>query len=168
MNQAGTNTDPVKEIDRKSFMLGMMTAFGECVAGEAKKCAFSPPFYPEDYDILKTEAERIAGELSLGMWLERNEEIQAENRVMWWVMYKFPEILDEYHSIRAKGFNPAFEFDEFSDLLSYGYAFGEEAENVSSRIRRKEDTMETVTRILFREGDWPLPAGSRKSKGASD
>ena len=143
-------------------MLGMMTAFGECVAGEAKKCAFSPPFYPEDYEILKSEAERIADELSICLWLERNDEIQEENRLMWWVMYKFQETLDEYHAIRAKGFNPAYEFDEFSDLLSYGYAFGVNSENVSSKIRKKEDTMETVTRILFRPGDWPLPPGSRK------
>ena len=143
-------------------MLGMMTAFGECVAAEAKKCAFSPPFYPEDYYILKTEVERIADELNIGMWLEENNEIQEDHRVMWWVMYKFPEILDEYQNLRSKGLNPAFEFDRFFDLLSYGYAFGENAENVSSRIRQKRDTMETVTRILFQPGDWPLPQGSRK------
>lgn len=146
-------------------MLGMMTAFGECIAGEAKRCAFSPPFYPEDYYTLKTEAERIAVELNIGIWLEKNEEIKEENRVMWWVMYKFPEILDEYHDLRAKGFNPAYEFDEFSDLLSYGYTFGVNSEQVTSRIRKQEDTMGTVTRILFQAGDWPLPADSRK--GAS-
>ena len=78
-------------------------------------------------------------------------------------MYKFPEILDEYHALRAKGFNPAFEFDRFSDLLSYGYAFGNNAEHVSSRIRKKEDTMGPVTRILFQAGDWPVPPASRKS-----
>ncbi len=148
-------------IDRKSFMLGMITAFGECVAAEAKKCAFSPPFYPRDLDSLKTEAERIAAELNIGFWLEHNEEIHEDHRVMWWVMYKFPEILDEYQALRAKGFNPAYEFERFFDLLSYGYAFGENAENVSSRIRKQEDTMETVTRILFQPGDWPLPADSR-------
>ncbi len=82
---------------------------------------------------------------------------------MWWVMYKFEEILDEYHAIRTRGFNPAYEFDEFFDLLSYGYAFGENSENVSSGIRKKEDTMGTVTRILFRPGDWPLPPDSRKN-----
>jgi hypothetical protein len=148
-------------IDRKSFMLGMMTAFGECVAAEAKKCAFSPPFYPEDYFILKSEAERIAEELSIQIWLEENTEISEEHRVMWWVMYKFDEILDEYQGLRAKGLNPAYEFDRFFDLLSYGYAFGENAQQVKSRIRKKEETMETVTRILFQPGDWPLAAGSR-------
>lgn len=143
-------------------MLGMMTAFGECVAAEAKKCAFSPPFYPEDYYVLKTEAERIAAELSIFLWLEENEEIQDSHKVMWWVMYKFPEILDEYQDIRAKGFNPAYEFDQFSTLLSYGCAFGENSGNVLPRIRKKTDTMDTVTRILFQAGDWPLPPGSRK------
>jgi hypothetical protein len=34
-------------IDRKSFILGMVTAFAECVANECKKAALSPPFYPE-------------------------------------------------------------------------------------------------------------------------
>ena len=163
MNQFSTSVDPAKMIDRKSFMLGMITAFGECVAGETKKCAFSPPFYPEDYYGLRTEVERIADELNICIWLEENKEIREENRVTWWVMYKFQEILDEYHGIRAKGFNPAYEFDAFSDLLSYGYAFGENSENVSSKIRKKEDTMETVTRILFKPGDWPLPPGSRKN-----
>ncbi len=163
MRPFSTPVDLARMIDRKSFMLGMITAFGECVAGEAKKCAFSPPFYPDDYAILKTEAERIADELNICLWLEKNAEIKENNRVMWWVMYKFPEILDAYQALRAKGFNPAYEFDQFSELLSYGYAFGQNAENVSSRIRKKGDTMETVTRILFQPGDWPLPDGSRKN-----
>ena len=163
MSRLSASVDLAKMIDRKSFMLGMMTAFGECVAGEAKKCAFSPPFYPEDYYVLKIEAERIAAELSIGIWLEENADIHEDHRVMWWVMYKFQETLDEYQALRAKGFNPAFEFDRFSDLLSYGYAFGENAENVSSRIRKKVDTMGTVTRILFQAGDWPIPPDSRTS-----
>jgi hypothetical protein len=163
MSQSSTSIDLAKMIDRKSFMLGMMTAFGECVAAEAKKCAFSPPFYPDDYFILKTEAERIADELNLGLWLEENEEIGQDHKIMWWVMYKFPETLDEYHALRAKGFNPAFEFDQFYDLLSYGYAFGDHAEKVNARIRRKGETMDTVARILFQPGDWPLPADSRTS-----
>ena len=162
MRQFGVSVDLAKMIDRRSFMLGMMTAFGECVAAEAKKCAFSPPFYPEDYYHLKTEAERIAAELKIDIWLEENEEVHEDHRVMWWVMYKFQEIFDEYHNLRAKGFNPAYEFNRFSDLLSYGYAFGENAKNVTSRIRKKGDTMETVTRVLFQPGDWPLPADSRK------
>jgi hypothetical protein len=160
---AGAGVDPAQSIERISFMLGMMTAFGECIAGEAKKCAFSPPFYPEDFPVLQAEAERIATELSVSIWLEENREIHAESRVMWWVMYKFPEVLDEYRAIRAMGFNPAYEFDRFSDLLSYGHAFGENSEQVKARLRKEVATMDTVKRILFRPGDWPLPAGSRTS-----
>ncbi len=161
MGMFDDSIDLAKVIDRRAFMLGMMTAFGECIAGETKKCGFSPPFYPDDYYSLKIEAERIAKELGISLWLEENKEIREENRVMWWVMYKYPEILDEYHAIRAEGFNPAYEFDKFSDLLSYGYAFGDNAENVKPVIRKEEDTMGPVTRILFRPGDWPLPADSR-------
>ena len=68
MNRSSISVDHAGMIDRKSFMLGMMTAFGECIAGEAKKCAFSPPFYPEDYYDLKVEAERILF-VSLGVIL---------------------------------------------------------------------------------------------------
>jgi hypothetical protein len=31
-------------------MLGMITAFAECVTSESKKLALSPPFYPTDND----------------------------------------------------------------------------------------------------------------------
>lgn len=142
-------------------MLGMMTAFGECIAAEAKKCAFSPPFYPDDYHMLKTEAERIAKELGIFLWLEENREIHEENRIMWWVMYKFPEVLDEYHGLRINGFNPAYEFNQFFDLLSYGFAFGDNAADVKPKIREEEETMGTVARVLFQAGDWPLPPDSR-------
>ena len=162
MRSFSVSVDLAKMIDRKSFMLGMITAFGECIAGEAKKCAFSPPFYPDDYFILKTEAERIAAELGISLWLEENPEINGENRVLWWVLYKFPEVLEAYQALREQGFNPAYEFDRFGDLLSYGHAFGDRADQVTARIREKTETMETVTRILFRPGDWPLPGDSRK------
>jgi hypothetical protein len=49
-----------KTIDRRSFILGMMAAFAECVANECKKAALSPPFYPEDYETVFAEAENIA------------------------------------------------------------------------------------------------------------
>ncbi|MEJ8566256.1 hypothetical protein [Elongatibacter sediminis] len=162
----GASIDLAKLIDRRSFMLGMMTAFGECIAGEAKRCAFSPPFYPDDYFSLKTEAERIAGELGIELWLEENPEIDEEHRVMWWVMYKFPEVLDEYQALREQGCNPAYEFDRFRDLLSYGFAFGENAEAVRGRLREKTDTMETVTRVLFQPGDWPVPRSARRTDDA--
>jgi hypothetical protein len=62
-------------IDRKSFILGMMTAFAECLAHECKKAAPSPPFYPEDYPRVRSEAERIAREHGLFLWYEENADL---------------------------------------------------------------------------------------------
>lgn len=151
----------VNSPDRKSFMLGMITAFAECIAGECKKCAFSPPFYPEDYEILKPEAVRIAKEQGIHLWLEENNDIKEDFRVHWWIMYKFPEILKEYQAIREKGFNPAWEFDKFRNLLSYGIVWGEGADKVIPKMREKETIMGTVSRILFKPGDWPLKKEAR-------
>ena len=62
-------------------MLGMITAFAECLAGEAKKLAFSPPFYPEDYKSLRKEAEQICREQGVLIWYEENAELPADKRV---------------------------------------------------------------------------------------
>jgi hypothetical protein len=148
-------------IDRKSFILGMITGFAECVAGECKKCAFSPPFYPEDFGMLQAEAEKIAEEQGVLLWLEENNDIKEEYRVYWWVIYKFPEVLEEYKAIRKQGFNPAWEFDEFRNLLSYGTVWGEGAEKITPRMRKKETIMGTVSRIIFKPGDWPLKKEAR-------
>ena len=58
-------------INRKSFILGMITAFAECVTNECKKIALSPPFYPEDYDSVVSEAERIADDQGISLWYEK-------------------------------------------------------------------------------------------------
>ena len=59
-------------IDRKSYILGMITAFAECVANECKKIALSPPFYPEDYHAVVSEAEQIAEDQAISLWYEDN------------------------------------------------------------------------------------------------
>jgi hypothetical protein len=155
MRELSKSIDLARYIDRKSFMLGMITAFAECVAGECKRAAFSPPFYPEDYPILLPEAEKIAEEQGLHLWLEENEDISEDVRVKWFVIYKFPEVLEEYKAIRAKGFNPAWEFDKFREFLSYGIVWGENAERVKPAMRQEETIMGTVSRILFEPGEWP-------------
>ena len=66
-------------IDRRSYILGMITAFAECVANECKKAALSPPFYPEDYDAVVSEAGRIAREQGIFLWYDENPDI-PENR----------------------------------------------------------------------------------------
>ncbi|MDB4444568.1 hypothetical protein N9174_04450 [bacterium] len=145
-----------KLIDRRSFILGMMTAFAECLANECKKVAFSPPFYPEDYDPVRTEAERIAHEQGIYLWLETNTDIPENRRVLWFVMYKFPEVLAEYKLLREKGYNPAWDLKKFNGLLSYGTVWGKHADNVVPEMRENRVTKDTMSRVLFRPGDWPV------------
>jgi len=150
-------------IDRKSFMLGMITAFAECLAGEAKKLAFSPPFYPEDYKRLRAEAERICQEQGIFLWHEKNADLPAKKRVQWLVLFKFPEVLDEYKKLRQEGFNPALHFEKFTALLSYGSVWGKKADKVVPAMREKRPVLDTVARILLKPGDWPIETGSRRT-----
>ena len=142
-------------IERRSFILGMITAFAECVATECKKIALSPPFYMSDYDTVLKEAERIAEEQGVHLWYDENLDIPEEQRVCWFVIYKFQDALDEYRALREEGFNPAWEFDKFWDVLSYGNIWGENAEKVLPRLREQRETEDTVSRILFQPGEWP-------------
>jgi hypothetical protein len=154
-------------IDRKSFMLGMITAFAECLAGEAKKLAFSPPFYPEDYKSLRKEAEQICREQGVFIWYEENADLPADKRVHWLVLFKYPEVLEEYKKLRQEGFNPALHFEKFMTLLSYGTAWGKKADKVVPRMREKRPVLDTVARILLKPGDWPIKNGTRrKARGA--
>jgi|WetSurMetagenome_2_1015567.scaffolds.fasta_scaffold26056_5 hypothetical protein len=154
-------------IDRKSFMLGMITAFAECLAGEAKKLAFSPPFYPEDYKSLREEAERICQEQGIFLWLEKNADLPAKKRLHWLVLFKFPEVLDEYKRLRQEGFNPALHFEKFTALLSYGSVWGKKADKVVPAMREKRPVLDTVARILLKPGEWPIQIGARgKGQGA--
>ena len=142
-------------IDRKSFILGMITAFSECVEKEAKKAAFSPPFYPNDYLTLVDEATLIAKEQGLQIWYEENMDLPESSRVCWFVIYKFSEVLEEYKAIRKKGYNPAYDFSKFYDFLSYGIVYGENSHMVRPKMREKVNTVDTVARILFKPGEWP-------------
>ena len=144
------------EIDRYSFICGMIAAFGECVAQEVKKAAFSPPFPPSELEQLEEEAERIMREQGLSFYLEKNPDIPEDKRVYWWVLYKFPEVLGEYEALREKGYNPAWEFDRFKDLLSYGTAWRPGHEAVVPQIREEASPMDPVTRILFPDHGWPV------------
>lgn len=156
MKKSEQPTAPSDAIDRKSFMLGMITAFAECLAGEAKKMAFSPPFYPEDYNGLRKEAERICQEQGVFIWHEENADLPADKRVHWLVLFKFPEVLEEYKKLRQEGFNPALHFEKFMTPLSYGAAWGKKADKVVPQMREKRPVLDTVARILLRPGDWPI------------
>ena len=56
--------------DRRSFVLGMITAFCECVAGGCKRLALSPPLKPEVYACLEAEALRIVAGHGLIVYVE--------------------------------------------------------------------------------------------------
>lgn len=145
-----------KSVDRRSFILGMMTAFAECVTNECKKVALSPPFYPEDHDGVVSDAERIAEDQSIFLWYDENLDIPEGRRLKWFVMYKFPDTLDEYRDLRRRGYNPAWHFAKFSDLLSYGTAWGQGADAVVTGMRQQKNTKDTFARVLLKPGDWPI------------
>ena len=144
------NASLIGEIDRISFILGMMTAFGECVAGEVKRIAFSPPFYEADREKLIEEAERIAKEQNVFLFFEENLDLPIEKRVYWWVIYKFDDDLEAYQTLRTKGYNPIVAFSVFAPLLGYGLVWAEGSEKRIPKMR-KETTgqMDPVNRILL-------------------
>jgi hypothetical protein len=157
MIERAVEEEACESIDRKSYILGMMTAFAECVTNESKKVALSPPFYPRDYHRVVLEAERIAQDQGIFLWYEENLDIPESRRLNWFVLYKFSEMLDEYRRLRRQGYNPAWHFDKFSDLLSYGSVWGKGAEKVVCRMRDRKKTEDTFARILLKQGDWPIP-----------
>ena len=146
----------LQSIDRKSFILGMVTAFAECVANECKKAALSPPFYPDDYKTVLQEVESISKDQGIFVWYEENLDIPEKKRLNWFVLYKYPEVLEEYQYLRKRGFNPALNFKEFSSFLSYGTVWGKGAENVIPEVRERRVTTDTYATVLLKPGDWPI------------
>ncbi len=64
-----------------------------------------------------------------------------------------------YISLRSRGYNPAWHFAKFSDLLSYGTVWGEGADAVITRMRQRKNTKDTFARVLLKPGDWPIQKG---------
>ncbi len=147
------------EAERKAFILGMMTAFAECVTNECKKLALSPPFYPSDYLFLREEAEEIAREQAISLWYETNEDIPEDRRLNWFVLYKFPEALEAYRDLRNRGLNPATDFEAFFPVLSYGIAWQEACLTLTPVFREPRETQCTFARFLLNPGDWPISKG---------
>ena len=160
MQPNSSETTSAGPIHRTSFILGMITAFAECVTNECKKIAFSPPFYPRDYARIKTEAEAIAEDLGVHLWLETNPDLSSDTPLNWLVIYKFDEVLEEYQRLRSKKLNPGLHFDAFFNLLSYGAVWGDGAEAVTPRMREQRPLKEAFARILLKPGAWP-PAPAR-------
>ncbi|MBQ6594074.1 MAG: hypothetical protein IJH78_00235 [Clostridia bacterium] len=89
--------------DKRSFVLGMITAFSECVAGGCKRLALSPPLSPEDCARLAPEAEEIIEKHGLLHYRERNLDRPAADRFEWILIARRRETIDRYLALRAKG-----------------------------------------------------------------
>ncbi|MEG2858413.1 MAG: hypothetical protein RSA12_00820 [Clostridia bacterium] len=106
-------------MERQSFILGMMTAFCECVAGGSKPLALSPPLSDADYAQVRAQALSLVEAHGLKAYHEKNEDLPEAARCHWIVIYARPEVLDAYLSLRASGKNPKRELDAFAEVLGY-------------------------------------------------
>ena len=102
--------------DKRSFVLGMITAFSECVAGGCKKLALSPPLRHEDYVLLEQEANALIEKHGLVHWHEENADRPGFE---WILIAREQQVFDQYLSLRRAGFSPVDSLEPFYSLLSY-------------------------------------------------
>ena len=122
--------------DTASFVLGMVTAFCECVDGECKRLAFSPPVYSATLAAaLRPLVEQIVAEHGLLCCLEENADLPPESRPVFWAIAKYPDVLEQYRVLRAAGENPCRGLEPFYGVLSYGTAFAGEGAPAFGRLR---------------------------------
>ena len=105
--------------DKDSYIMGMITAFCECVAGGCKRLALSPPLTSADYRAVGEEAARVIARHGLISWHELNEDMPIESRFEWILIARRRETIDEYLKLRGEGLSPAVSLGPFSGLLSY-------------------------------------------------
>ena len=89
--------------DQRSFILGMVTAFSECVAGGCKRLALSPPLTHEMYERVAGEACEIIEKHDLLHFHEENLDRPEEGRFEWILIAGKPETLERYAALRARG-----------------------------------------------------------------
>ncbi len=104
-------------MDKRSFILGMITAFCECVAGGCKKLALSPPLSHDDYAAVAAEACSIIEKHGLIHYHETNPDLPEP--FDWILIAGKQETIEQYKSLRQSGRNPALSLEPFYDLLSY-------------------------------------------------
>lgn len=110
--------------DKRSFVMGMITAFSECVAGGCKRLALSPPLLPGEYASMGAEACAIIKRHGLLHYRERNEDMPEEGRWEWILIAARQETIDAYLRLRREGRSPARSLAPFAELLSYDEAQG--------------------------------------------
>ena len=106
-------------MDKKSFILGMITAFCECVAGGCKRLALSPPMTKADFEMVEKDALSIISRHGLIFYHEENLDIPSEARVDWLLIAGKAETIEAYLALRREGFSPVLSLRPFFDLLSY-------------------------------------------------
>ena len=108
--------------DKRSFILGMITAFCECVAGGCKRLALSPPLSKADYETIAGEANDIIEKHGLLHYHEENLDQPESTRIDWILIAAKLTTIDEYLALRKNGYSPLVSLDPFADLLSYNPA----------------------------------------------
>lgn len=108
--------------DKYSYIMGMIVAFCECVAGGCKRLALSPPLTAEDYAMVETEANRVIEAHGLVPFHERNEDTPEGRRWEWILIAAKRETIDEYLRLRKAGNSPVLSLEPFYGLLSYDEA----------------------------------------------
>ena len=106
-------------LDKRSFILGMVTAFSECVANGCKKLAFSPPLSGEDYVLVSQEAYRIIEGHGLIHYHEKNLDQPEESRFEWILIALRRDTVEQYLRLREQGYSPIESLAPFGELLSY-------------------------------------------------
>ncbi len=107
------------QYDQRSFIMGMIVAFSECVAGGCKRLALSPPLLPGEYERWGGEACDIIERHGLVHYHERNADMPQEGRWEWIVIAARPQTIDAYLDLRRRGHSPMRSLEPFAGLLSY-------------------------------------------------
>ena len=106
-------------MDKRSFILGMITAFCECVAGGCKRLALSPPLNHQAFEMVKDEAFALIEKHGLIGYHEENADQPESKRFNWIVIVGKAETLREYLALRDQGYSPVTSLEPFCKLLSY-------------------------------------------------
>ncbi len=106
-------------MDKRSWILGMITAFCECVAGGCKRLALSPPLQKRDFEMVKNEAYEIIKKHGLLHYHEQNKDRPEEGRFEWILIAAKQETIDRYLQLRREGYSPVDSLGPFHELLSY-------------------------------------------------
>ncbi len=111
-----------KALDKRSFILGMITAFCECVAGGCKQLALSPPLTQADFTAVADEAYALIEKHGLLHYHEENLDQPESGRFEWILIAAKEDTIRIYLALRQEGLSPAVSLAPFSDLLSYNPA----------------------------------------------